>query len=239
MHRPRVRHQWKNQVWVGLVALALGGMIAFSWRAQSQARQVNPTQPSQQVQHQLQSRLALLQQENASLKQQVDEVQSQLAQHNQSAARQASMKPTEEALQAAQILAGTVAVRGAGVLVTVNDAATPPPSNSDPTPYLVHDYVLQDVVNELRAGGAEAIAVNGRRLTGISAIYCVGPTIYIGGVAAAPPYTIEAIGDPDTLMSALKMYGGVIDEYTHNGWQLRFDVKKMKEINLPAAIPQK
>jgi uncharacterized protein YlxW (UPF0749 family) len=66
-------------------------------------------------------------------------------------------------------------------------------------------------VNELRNASAEAVAVNGVRVVARSAI--VGANdgrIAIDRQALSPPFTLEAIGDPDTLVGALERKGGLI-----------------------------
>ncbi len=99
--------------------------------------------------------------------------------------------------------AGLVPVQGPGLRVTISDNSQPPQNATNPGNYIVHDYDLRVIVNALWAGGAEAIAINGERLTVISAIRCVGTTVLVNSKRVTSPFVIEAIGESERLMAAL------------------------------------
>jgi uncharacterized protein YlxW (UPF0749 family) len=86
---------------------------------------------------------------------------------------------------------------GPGVEVVLDDAADP--QGDDPTLARVLDRDLQIAVNGLWAAGAEAITVNGLRLTSRSAIRSAGDAILVDYRPLTTPYTLEAIGDPKRL----------------------------------------
>jgi uncharacterized protein YlxW (UPF0749 family) len=90
---------------------------------------------------------------------------------------------------------GTVAVTGPGVVITVDDA---PGSDSD-TRDRVLDLDLQLLVNGLWEAGAEAVSINGHRLSGLTAIRGAGEAITVDYRSLTRPYRIEAIGDQRTL----------------------------------------
>lgn len=100
-------------------------------------------------------------------------------------------------LQRAEVASGAVAVQGPGIVVVLTDA-TQDPQHPDPES-LVQDVDLQIAANGLWAAGAEAIAINGQRLTSLSAIRVVGQAILVNLVPLTSPYTIEAVGDPAVL----------------------------------------
>ncbi len=56
------------------------------------------------------------------------------------------------------------------------------------------------IINQLNRAGAEAIAVNGKRIVNTTEVICIGPVLRINGEAVAAPFIIKAIGDPDILM---------------------------------------
>nr|WP_252893988.1 DUF881 domain-containing protein [Veillonella denticariosi] len=89
------------------------------------------------------------------------------------------------------------------------------------------------IVNELRAGGAEAIAINDQRLIGTSEIRCSGPTITVNGKVFGAPFVVKAIGDPKTLNSALTMRGGVVDSLKHWGG-IKVTIKQEDSVAVPA-----
>ncbi|GGK15689.1 UPF0749 protein YlxX [Caldalkalibacillus thermarum] len=76
---------------------------------------------------------------------------------------------------------------------------------------VIYDEDLRLIVNELNAYGAEAIAINGQRIIATSAIRNVQDRILINTIPVSPPYEIKVIGDPSTLIPALKLAG--LEEY--------------------------
>ena len=90
---------------------------------------------------------------------------------------------------------GTVGVTGPGMVVVVDDA---PGADSD-THDRVLDLDLQILVNGLWEAGAEAVAVNGHRISTLTAIRGAGEAITVDYTSLTRPYRIEAIGDSRTL----------------------------------------
>ena len=100
-------------------------------------------------------------------------------------------------LRSLQISTGFVAVRGPGLRITVSD-------NPDGSPDgRVRASDLRLLVNGLWRGGAEAIAINGRRLSNISAIVNANISIALNRSPLTPPYVVSAIGD-DRMASQLQ-----------------------------------
>lgn len=111
---------------------------------------------------------------------------------------------SDDALSAAAALAGLTPVKGPAVAVTLTDA--PPevkPAGVDEDLLVVHQQDIQAVVNALWSGGAEAMTVQGQRVTARTGIKCVGNTVVLHGVPYAPPYEIVAIGNQSRLEAAL------------------------------------
>ncbi|MGH3320536.1 MAG: DUF881 domain-containing protein [Streptosporangiaceae bacterium] len=111
---------------------------------------------------------------------------------------------TQERLARLEMAAASVPVHGPGLEVTLDDAASftgKPGDLADPGRVLDRD--LQLVVNELWAAGAEAVSVDGQRLTSMSAIRSAGEAILVDYRPVEPPYTIDAIGDPERLETLL------------------------------------
>ncbi len=92
------------------------------------------------------------------------------------------------------VKAGTVAVRGPGVRVVADDAR-----GADTARNQVLDSDLQKLVNALWEAGAEAIAINGQRLTNLSTIRLAGGAITVNARSLRRPYVVTAIGNQDTL----------------------------------------
>ena len=97
-------------------------------------------------------------------------------------------------LAAEELALGTIAVAGPGLRVTVSNPAASGGSSAAPNQLIDRD--LQDVVNALWSAGAEAIAVNGQRLSAQSAIRQAGDAILVDFKPVASPYVVDALGDP-------------------------------------------
>ncbi|HOA26178.1 MAG TPA: DUF881 domain-containing protein [Arachnia sp.] len=93
-------------------------------------------------------------------------------------------------------LTGAVAVEGPGIVVEVSDAP-----GADGTSGLVLDGDLTRLVNGLWTAGAEAISINGRRLTVLTPIRSAGAAITVDYVSLSPPYRLDVIGDPNRLQA--------------------------------------
>jgi len=110
-----------------------------------------------------------------------------------------------------KFIAGLTAVKGPGIIVTLDDNKSKRVGEIDSDLYIVHDFDLRNVVNELWAAGPEAISINGHRLVTNTAIRCVGPNAMINGDPTAAPFVIKAIGNPPDLEGALNIPNGVVD----------------------------
>ena len=106
-------------------------------------------------------------------------------------------------LQRDAVAAGVVPVTGPGVRVVLTDGVPDPNAASDDASAYVLDIDLQVLVNGLWAAGAEAVAVNGERITSTTAIRSAGAAVLVDSTALSSPYTVEAIGDAVAMQTAL------------------------------------
>ncbi|HWS58848.1 MAG TPA: DUF881 domain-containing protein [Actinotalea sp.] len=104
-------------------------------------------------------------------------------------------------LAEAELLSGAVAVQGPGLVIELADAPVLEPDDVDPASR-VQDLDLQVLTNGLWAAGAEAIAINGQRLTSLSAIRSAGQAILVDLAPLVGPYRVEAIGDVRQMQTA-------------------------------------
>jgi uncharacterized protein YlxW (UPF0749 family) len=153
-----------------------------------------------------------LQQREAALNTEVADLQRTLAALQSSGSNdQAAVENAKARLGALSILIGTVGATGPGVTLTIGDTA---PGVSPET--------MLDVINELRAAGAEAMEI---RSAGGSAVRVGVDTWVIGSAGAlnvdgtpmSPPYSVLAIGDPPTLAAAMNIPGGAMDSVERVG----------------------
>jgi uncharacterized protein YlxW (UPF0749 family) len=117
------------------------------------------------------------------------------------------------------------ALEGSGIEVTIDDSQKPLAKGENPNIAIVHNEDLLKIVNELRAAGAEALSVNDQRLVEVSEISCAGPTILVNKSRVVPPFVISAIGDPQTMVAALKLRGGVVEGLQFYGIQVNITEK--------------
>jgi uncharacterized protein YlxW (UPF0749 family) len=95
--------------------------------------------------------------------------------------------------------AGLAAVHGPGVVVELRDNPSAPATREEATDLRIQDVDLQLVVNSLWASGADAVAVNGRRIVSTTAIRTAGEAILVNFRAVSSPYRVVAAGDPEQL----------------------------------------
>lgn len=116
-----------------------------------------------------------------------------------SAGSQAAIDAAQQRLDALAVLAGTVAAEGTGVQVFI----------SDPQQQVRAARIL-DLVQELRDAGAEAIQVGTARVVATTAFSDVPGGVAVDGDKQTAPYIILAIGDSQTMATALEIPGGVL-----------------------------
>lgn len=101
-----------------------------------------------------------------------------------------------------ELMTGFSAVQGDGFTVTLSDGTEP--SKKTGQVEQVYDTDLQMVVNALWEKGASAIDVNGQRISPRTAIRSAGSAITVNYRPLRPPYTVSAIGDPDSLQKGFE-----------------------------------
>lgn len=143
-----------------------------------------------------------------------------------------------------ELLAAATPVHGPGVKLVVDDAreasqggsSGPRSSSGFSDTGRVRDRDMQRVVNGLWACGAEAISVNGERLTELSAIRAAGDAILVDNKPLAPPYTVLAIGDGKRLSTAFQNSAdGQYLRVLRENYGIRASVSVQDEVELSAA----
>ena len=138
---------------------------------------------------------------------------------------------------ALEAVTGDQAVVGPGVEVMLDnakDSANP----TDASLGTIYDRDIQAVVDALFASGAEAIAVNGQRLTTRTAIRDAGAAILVDYRPLAPPYLIDAIGPPGLKADFLKTQTGTLYQNWRQVYGLGFTVDERARLTLPSAANQ-
>lgn len=139
-----------------------------------------------------------------------------------------------EGLERLRLPASAGPARGPGVIVELADSAASPRTRGELTDLRIQDVDLRLVVNALWQSGAEAVAVNGHRIGGTTAIRAAGDRILVNFAPVASPYRVTAIGDPEELESGLgeTEISGQFDVWTQV-YGLGFAVRASGELTVP------
>ncbi|WP_175557384.1 DUF881 domain-containing protein [Raineyella antarctica] len=128
------------------------------------------------------------------------------------------------------VASASTAVTGPGLTIVVDDA-----TSNDPNSRVI-DTDLQQMTNGLWQAGAEAISINGHRLTTLTAIRGAGDAITVDYRSLTRPYTVEVIGDPETLQQRfVATEGGTWWSYLQNNLGMTMNITREKALELPAA----
>ncbi|MFI8849454.1 DUF881 domain-containing protein [Streptomyces sp. NPDC053499] len=142
------------------------------------------------------------------------------------------------------LLSGATAVKGPGLKLVVDDARDTESGDGDGPRKTdgfsdtgrIRDRDLQRVVNGLWAAGAEAVSINGQRLTSRSAIRAAGDAILVDNKPLVPPYTLLAIGPGQRFSRTFQ--DSVDGQYLyilHKDYGARTSISVQDEVRLPAA----
>jgi uncharacterized protein YlxW (UPF0749 family) len=123
-------------------------------------------------------------------------------------------------LDEVRAFAGLAPVVGRGVRVTVAGPIAGPS--------------VEELVNELRNAGAEAIAVDDVRM--VPGVVVAGPpaALAVEGVRLGDPFEVRAVGSPDTLVGSLTRTGGLIAQLAATEPLASLTVTPTDRIVLPA-----
>lgn len=203
---------------IGLVAMFLSILMVFQLRTESKIRATLPTRQVNELAKILKNQEIRL----AKYESEIDALRRQMQSYDQ-----------DQEIIRLKMAAGLVPLTGKGLRITLSDSERQLKEYEDPVFYIVHYDQLELLINELWAAGAEAVAVNGYRLGSTTGFSCAGTTILIDTKRLAPPYIIEAIGDPLNLKNALMMPGGFVEQQILS-FNLKFIIELADKLVLPA-----
>lgn len=202
-----------------IVCILLGIMLALQYKS------INANQSLASFENkrmdELKTELIKLQDQKNSLQERLEELEKE----NQTYAKvkagdSDAAKQIQDDLKKARIFAGLENVKGKGIIVTLDNNVF----------IHVEDYDILNVVNELRATGAQAISVNDERIVAMTEIREAGQYIMVNGRQFNAPFIIKAIADPDNLERSLTLIGGVVEGLEDA--QLNVNIKKSDDITI-------
>ena len=232
-------HRRPTVVLATVVLAALGGVTAGAAVRQLRTPQPEVVEARQDLEREIERRAAAadrLQTSNERLRALITEQQAAALAGGQGGA------PARRSREQGA-LTGELGVTGPGILLTVDDAvgiadgaASDPRADTGFEQGRIQDRDLQIIVNGLWAAGAEALAVNGERLTALSAIRSAGQAILVGFRPLSPPYVLQVVGDPESLQSnfAADMGGQYLQTLSSN-FGIRVRIEAQQSLTLPAA----
>ena len=177
-----------------MVAMLIG--VLGVGQLNSQAR---PTEISTLSAQELSTLIETLTTRNRELRTGLADIREQLREYEVSGPQgQSALQVSREDLRRITAFGGLAAVDGQGIVMEVDGD--------------LDAIALNDLINELRNAGAEAIAVDDVRITARS-VATQGPrSLQIDGVDVGRDFTLRAIGSPDGLLGAMERPGGIISQ---------------------------
>lgn len=217
MKRPNKKIFSRKQFVILIVFISVGFIIGYSYDLTKEKRIAGKVDSQQLVREDVYREELINQQErNKELSEEVDQLQQSIRANEKLLIE--GQEHAEQYVKRAEDLRlylGDIPSKGKGVRVLLEDAAYDP-KHANPNDYIVHESHVFSVINELKIAGAEAIAVNGKRLNANSYIRCTGPVIVVDGQQFPAPFIVEAVGEQKTLSASLNLRGGIIDQLLHD-----------------------
>ena len=221
------------QVTLGVALLALGFLIAAQLASEGPRVRYTTQErtPLVETANELQSQQDTLKQRILDLRSQIQLVEGQ------GEGSAATVRQLNDRLEQARIAAGLIPLTGTGIVIQLEDSKQPVPPDGSESDYLVGSRDIRVVVEDLWAAGAEAIAVNGERITPTSAIIDVGTSLLINSAYLTPPYQITALGPPD-LYDRLSASAGFVDfvRSRSDGYGIGVSLAEPSSVDMPAFV---
>jgi uncharacterized protein YlxW (UPF0749 family) len=199
----RIRAIPSWQVTLGFALLALGFLIAAQLAAEGPRIRYTTQERSTLAETAL-----ALQSQQADLKSRIVALRKQIQDIEQQGTGSAAViKDLNARLDQARIAAGLIPLSGTGIVLKLEDSSQPVPPDGNESDYLAGAADLRTVVALLWQSGAEAIAINGERISTSTAIIDIGGSVLVNAAYIAGPYQIAAIGPKDLFAQLSKAQG--------------------------------
>lgn len=192
---------------LALVSAIIGVMLAIQLKSN-----LNPIQTESRSIAELRASLQKELEKHKSLLADISKYNQLYYQYETALNEGESISVMKEELARTRKLAGLVSVEGEGAVVRIVDGAPPPGAGAENggSVYPAQNVIDEDLrwlANILFYNGAKAVSINGHRLIATTSIRNVGDDIQIDTKTIKPPYELKALGDPDVLISGLKLEG--------------------------------
>ena len=206
----------------------------------AQALRPKPTAAAT-VRGELVSRIESLQTRSTEQEAKVTTLSRQVRDLEDLALRQSGSDDLSTQIKQLEVGAAAVPLKGPGLTLTIDDApAVDADANAGNRPSSgfqegrVTSGDLQIVVNGLWGAGAEAIAINGHRLSSTAAIRFAGQAIIVDFRPLARPYVITALGDPKGMAQIFEpSFAGVYLDQLTQEFQIRSSLATSDDLTVP------
>lgn len=196
------------------VAAVIGILLVGQLR--SQAR---PLELSTLSAQELSALIETLSARNVELRDGLADLREQIRDYERAQVQgQSDLVITEEVLRGISAFGGLVPAQGQGIRMQAEGSFDP--------------VAINDLIQELRNAGAEAIAVDDVRITARSVAVLGTSTIEIDGVPIGPAFEVVAIGSPDGLQSAIERPGGILQLFEQS-IDARFTLSQATHVIVP------
>ena len=203
--------------------LILGFIIALQFKSITESdKSNNQTTTLSDYQAQiiaLSDKVELLESENKDLEKKLSLIES--------GTNEEQIAKLESELSEIKRFAGLTRVVGEGVHITVKFA--------DEDKIQPAAAAIQMLINEIKAANAEAIAINGERLTAMSEVRVVNNYLVVNGKTYTQPIDISVIGKQSSVNSTLEMPGGIVS-ILEKKYDANITWEDVSEINIPAYV---
>ncbi len=207
----------RSQATVAVVACLLGLLVVVQLRAQTADSGL-----SNKSAQDLTGIVGNLNTENDRLRAEITALDTQLEElRTDHAGGASSVEQIQAELAKIRAWAGLDPVAGKGVTITVTGD--------------IDARGVNDLLNELRNAGAEAISIADVRVVSRTTVSGVPGSLDVGGFLLRDPFRIQAIGRPEVLVGSLTRAGGIIAQLGATNSAVTIEVEPTTdEMTLPA-----
>lgn len=219
----------KGALAITIVSIFLGIILSLQFKTVTKTvgEGILPTQRAQQLALELKK----VQEERDAALNALNEAESKIAKYERGEAdNNIYVENLYNDLEKYRILSGYVDLEGPGVILEIQD---PPIDVQYGIEYSIADDIdlILQTISVLNAAQAEAISINDQRYTAYTEIVRAGDHIEVNGVSINSPIVIKAIGDPETLESALSIKRGIV--WTFRYYDYTVNLIKDDNIRIP------
>lgn len=206
----------RNQLTIAAVTFLLGVLVIVQLRTQAGGAAFAGLSSQE-----LTVLVANLNDRNDQLRREIATLQRDLSTLEQNTARgDASVDELRADLRRVRLYAGIDAATGPGVVITVRGP--------------IDGSGVEDIVNELRNAGAEAMALGSVRLVPGVVVTGAAAEARVDGIRLPDSFELVAIGPPDKLTGSLTRSGGIIAQLGATQPEVSVEVTPVDRIDVPA-----